>query len=44
LLRALLSQAFHSIRRGDVLEDARGVGGGTVRQDEDCAGAGVSLL
>jgi glc operon protein GlcG len=40
----IMGQGAVPIRRGDILEGARGVGGGTAQQDEDCARAGVSLL
>jgi glc operon protein GlcG len=40
----IMGQGAVPIRRGDVLEGACGVGGGTAQQDEDCARAGASLL
>jgi glc operon protein GlcG len=40
----IMGQGAVPIRRGDILEGACGVGGGTAQQDEDCARAGASLL
>src|SRR5579862_1380504 len=40
----IMGQGAVPIRRGDVLEGACGVGGGTAQQDEDCATAGVAKL
>jgi uncharacterized protein GlcG (DUF336 family) len=40
----IMGQGAVPIRRGDILEGACGVGGGTAQQDEDCARAGVAKL
>ena len=40
----IMGQGAMPIRRGEILEGACGVGGGTAQQDEDCARAGVALL
>jgi uncharacterized protein GlcG (DUF336 family) len=40
----IMGQGAVPIKRGDVVEGACGVGGGTAQQDEDCARAGVALL
>jgi glc operon protein GlcG len=40
----IMGQGAVPIRRGEILEGACGVGGGTAQQDEDCARAGVALL
>ena len=40
----IMGQGAVPIRRGNVVEGACGVGGGTGQQDEDCASAGVERL
>jgi glc operon protein GlcG len=40
----IMGQGAVPIKRGDIVEGACGVGGGTGQQDEDCARAGVALL
>jgi glc operon protein GlcG len=40
----IMGQGAVPIRRGNAVEGACGVGGGTGEQDEDCARAGVELL
>jgi len=40
----IASQGAVPIIRNGVVDGARGVGGGTAQQDEDCAGAGVAKL
>jgi len=40
----IMGQGAVPVLRGDVIEGACGVGGGTAQQDEDCARAGVEKL
>ena len=40
----IMGQGAVPVLRGDVIEGACGVGGGTAQQDEDCARAGVKEL
>jgi glc operon protein GlcG len=40
----IMGQGAVPIRRGNVVEGACGVGGGTGQQDEDCAKAGAAAL
>ena len=40
----IMGQGAVPLLRGDIIEGACGVGGGTGQQDEDCARAGANLL